>query len=509
MSTDRNRNSKKNARHSRRREETGVAMVSIGTTPIATPNATTKNPPLGNAAAERALNVVQNLEALTETACREASTNRKNNSLESLSNNTAPQSSAESRPTATASPSPSENETAELIRGLQSQITTLTKEIESYRDKVAESTSNESTLSAMFDRRLDELIEHGKSIAKEREQIEFLRSQLQEAIETAEARIAASNELPQQDKTDELEQELIDLRQENVRVSNMLINAREEYHSLVEFIEAERDDADPDHSASAASTVRENELTLEVKQLHEQLEFLQSELLLLRSDTSISSTHDSELRVQIEQLRSQLLDSRHEAVELRLQCNDLSAKIARYQGPTEGERAEGLTWEERKELLMQQLDAETRSDTPCDPRRVLDIEHIINQTNTEIEKRDREIANLQALLSQQSVSRDGIAVGAAAFAEVIESDAIIISERLRLKELQAEWEEKQRQAEIEMSMERAKLARERLELQEKLREFEGDRKLEATANDAAEPASKTSKGSARGRWLARLGLRDE
>lgn len=509
MSTDRNRNSKKNARQSRRREETGVAMVSIGTTPIVAPNTSPKNAPLGIAAAERALNVVQNIEALTESVCRDSSNKA------SLARSEAQPSSVDqplSRSTSATFEAVRDVETAELIRGLQTQISTLTREIESYRTSVSESSQTEQRLAELFDRRLDELLDQGKSIAKEREQIEFLRSQLQEAIETAEARIAASNELPHQDKTDELEQELIDLRQENVRVSNMLINAREEYHSLVEFIEAERnghDESDQPDSHDGATTVRENELTLEVKQLHEQLEFLQSELLLLRSDSSIATTHDSELRVQIEQLRSQLLDARHESVELRLQCNDLSAKIARYQGPTEGERAEGLTWEERKELLMQQLDAETRSDTPCDPRRVLDIEHIINQTNTEIEKRDREISNLQALLSQQSVSRDGFAVGAAAFADVIESDAIIISERLRLKELQAEWEEKQRQAEIEMSMERAKLARERLELQEKLREFEGDRKLEVGANNPVDSTSKSGKGNARGRWLARLGLRDE
>jgi hypothetical protein len=86
---------------------------------------------------------------------------------------------------------------------------------------------------------------------------------------------------------------------------------------------------------------------------------------------------------------------------------------------------------------------------------------------------------------------------------MIESDAMIIAERVRLQELQKDWEQKQRQAEIEMSLERAKLARERLELQEKLRNFE-----EANPPQT-EDEKKIGKERNRGRWLARLGLSND
>ena len=120
-----------------------------------------------------------------------------------------------------------------------------------------------------------------------------------------------------------------------------------------------------------------------------------------------------------------------------------------------------------------------------------------------MERRDQEIADLKTLIEQQSIAHDGMSIGVAAIAEMIESDSLIISERIRLKELRDEWEQKQRQAEIEMSMERAKLARERLELQEKTRNYNDDNPPQ-TAEEI-----KASKANTRGRWLARLGLRDE
>jgi hypothetical protein len=74
---------------------------------------------------------------------------------------------------------------------------------------------------------------------------------------------------------------------------------------------------------------------------------------------------------------------------------------------------------------------------------------------------------------------------------------MIIAERLRLQEMQQHWEKKQRQAEIEMSLERAKLASERLELQEKSRTFEADPPPESTEEKSA------TRERGRGRWRAR------
>jgi hypothetical protein len=62
-----------------------------------------------------------------------------------------------------------------------------------------------------------------------------------------------------------------------------------------------------------------------------------------------------------------------------------------------------------------------------------------------------------------------------------------------------------REAEIELSLERAKLARDRVSIDDKIRAHE-----EQLAAQASLPAGSSPAGTrpVRGRWLARLGLKD-
>jgi thiamine phosphate synthase YjbQ (UPF0047 family) len=364
--------------------------------------------------------------------------------------------------------------------------------------------------SQAVDSKLNELMERSRAFERERIEIESLREHLKQAIETAESRIASCASDEGKSRLQELESQLIEAQRENTKISNLLLHARAEYQSLLAFIESEAIEARQSDASltSIAQRVlektdaRETELSLEVSQLHDQLLFLQCELAEAKSTPKQDNEGDSDLRIQIEQLRSQLLEARHEAVELRMQSNELGSRLAKF-GPVPGQKSETLSWEQRKEALLQQLEAETHAETPCDPRKVLDIERILEQTTSEIERRDQEIADLRTLIEQQSIAQDGMSIGAAAVAEMIESDALIISERLRLKELRDDWEQKQRQAEIEMSLERAKLARERLEIQEKIQRYEENN---SSQTEEETPSGKTR---TRGRWLARLGLRDE
>lgn len=95
-----------------------------------------------------------------------------------------------------------------------------------------------------------------------------------------------------------------------------------------------------------------------------------------------------------------------------------------------------------------------------------------------------------------------LAVGAAALGEILDNDAIIQEEREKLRQMQEEWQEKLRQAEIGISIERAKIARARAEIDEKTRIFEeqGD-PVDGEPDPSGEPGKPR-----RGRWLARLGL---
>jgi outer membrane protein TolC len=74
--------------------------------------------------------------------------------------------------------------------------------------------------------------------------------------------------------------------------------------------------------------------------------------------------------------------------------------------------------------------------------------------------------------------------------------------------MQEEWREKLRKAEVDISVERAKIARERSELEEKLQVFQSERKrLEEVLGSQPPGDDKGKKSSARN-WLTRLGLKD-
>ena len=135
----------------------------------------------------------------------------------------------------------------------------------------------------------------------------------------------------------------------------------------------------------------------------------------------------------------------------------------------------------------------------------LTIDGTIRITDTIVQEKDREIRELKQLLNEQSQSVGTMAVGAAALGGILDSDEIIRQQRERLAQLQDEWETKMRQAEIDISMERAKLARERADLEEVQRSLEDQRQARRPAvedGDTTKPSSPQ-----RGRWLSRLGLR--
>lgn len=174
-----------------------------------------------------------------------------------------------------------------------------------------------------------------------------------------------------------------------------------------------------------------------------------------------------------DQLRERLEMATCEIIDLRTQNEELNERVTRLQINTAAHGhmphlgQEGMSWEERKKLLLAQLDAEQDGIEPeVVAAKRIDIEEILKTTDAEVARRDREIAELRSLVEQQANANQGVAVGAAAVAQLIESDELVQEEREKLRAIQKSWEEKFRQSEIELSMERAKLARERLQIEE-------------------------------------------
>jgi predicted HAD superfamily phosphohydrolase len=84
---------------------------------------------------------------------------------------------------------------------------------------------------------------------------------------------------------------------------------------------------------------------------------------------------------------------------------------------------------------------------------------------------------------------------------LLDDNELVREERQRLQELKASWEEKLRKIEIESSLERAKLSRERQELANRLVEAENEvEQLRRTCRTEIET------GGASRKWLAKLGI---
>ncbi len=235
-----------------------------------------------------------------------------------------------------------------------------------------------------------------------------------------------------------------------------------------------------------------------------------------------SNEQFDQLRAEVDELASHLRDVENDNDELRQQNNDLAARLASENvrstvSSAQSSTSDALTWEERKALILKQMEqdsfdaevfvAELQSEFENEEETPADFVHALlnrlNRADAELVKRDAEIGELRMLLQQQSATRHhGVAIGAAAIAELIDADELIIEERGRLQLMQAEWEDKFRRSEIDASLERAKLSRERQQLADKTAKLEEQMEhLRREARQTEEVGSASSR-----RWMVKLGL---
>ena len=161
-------------------------------------------------------------------------------------------------------------------------------------------------------------------------------------------------------------------------------------------------------------------------------------------------------------------------------------------------------WESQKKRLMEQLKDMDEEDLE-EFQDKLSVEEVVRETDRIVAEKDREIAELCRKLAEPKETPGTEALGATTIAELLNQDELIRHERENLKQVQEEWRGKLRQAEIDLSVERAKIGRERTELEEKLRVFERDCEEHDSQQDDRS-RQKTSNQPPRRRWLTKLGL---
>ncbi|QDV76614.1 hypothetical protein [Botrimarina mediterranea] len=156
---------------------------------------------------------------------------------------------------------------------------------------------------------------------------------------------------------------------------------------------------------------------------------------------------------------------------------------------------DGNDWESQKRRLLAALESEGEGqiDAPRREERAA-IAGTIQITDAVVAEKDAEIQRLkQQLESIEDVEPTAAAIDAA----VLDNDEVIRAERERIAKLEQEWQEKLRSAELELSVERAKIARAQSELAEQQMELET---LRAASGNGLAP------GEARRNWFNKLGL---
>lgn len=166
-----------------------------------------------------------------------------------------------------------------------------------------------------------------------------------------------------------------------------------------------------------------------------------------------------------------------------------------------------LDWEAEKKRILAALEADLDDNDPQQQADRREIEDAINTTEKVIDEKNQKIEELRRRLNERKVEAKSESNLSAVYKTAVDADAAIQQERRRLEELQEEWQEKYRRAEVEMSTERARLARREAELNERAKA------LSAGENDLQkkEQSDKSDKSdqSAGKRWLTRLGLTEE
>ena len=194
------------------------------------------------------------------------------------------------------------------------------------------------------------------------------------------------------------------------------------------------------------------------------------------------------------------LKTKNAKLESQLASANANANANRASAPDDGG---SMDWESQKRRLLASLaDEGERHDDSARQQERTTIQNTIEMTDAIVAEKDRRLAQLAAELEAAHNNQGQRADGhSQAIHEIIDADEVIAQHRHRARELEREMEEKLRAAELEVSVERAKLAR-KSRLEELRDTLESQRQL--LESNGATPAP--APGEPRRRWLSKLGI---
>jgi len=239
-----------------------------------------------------------------------------------------------------------------------------------------------------------------------------------------------------------------------------------------------------------------------------QLEASFSQLLEVRQfETEQHNTnYDRELLESNRHLQHEVTTLREQIESLTMQNRELATSLARSTVKrsisNSSDSDPTMSWEKRKEMMFAQDQAESDYSAPI-AHQDDEARRNIAMLQTALEAKEAELDELRNLLEQRPAQCDeGTTFGAAAIAQLMDNDELVVEERQRLQDLQIEWEAKFREIEIATSIERASFSREHQKLQR--RNVELEEQMEHLKQELRQEAIAGPNQSRR--WLAKLGL---
>lgn len=299
------------------------------------------------------------------------------------------------------------------------------------------------------------------------------------------------------------EQFSVALRAQRDRARQFLATQQKRLDQAETFVEQElqRLEKELGHERGEADRLRIacDELTARLSQTESQLAEAEKHRADVPEDQAWRNA-ENDLRQRCEQALEELRQARNKNAELQQElCKSRSAAKLIEQAQPPG----WFDWEAEKRRILAALETDVDPNDKSQRADRSKIAEMLRTTDEVVAAKNREIQELKQQLEGPACDCAAGISDVAAINRALNNDAVVREERERLKRMQEEWGEKLRQAEVELSLERAKIARQRADMEQQGR---------ANTNPPAEPCQTAADGqterAAGGRWMARFGLSD-
>jgi len=434
-------------------------------------------------------------------------------------------------------------EQSRLLKQMQAAVAEKEAEIEAVLDELAEQSLAFELQLSERDNELEQVLQLGDDDTQQREMLQQELESAAEELETLRTATCTECEQLRGEITDTQKQlaELHDLQRNQLAQTETL---QQELDEARQALEAERLRS-TETQQQLDQTVRKFELARddvhklkrENAELHEELLSRpeadaqeSAELVSLRAErdaladriteleNASAETSDADDQQEMADLQRRFEMAVDEVRELKQANADLHEQLALASaGIATPADSDALDWQARKAQLLASLDAEEQADMPENRREArATIEGTISITDRVVAEKDAELSKHAALLAEREAELEALrsqldskaaAVPSEALreqltAEILDNllgdDEAIQAEREKLQQQQQQLENKLREAELEISVQRATLAREQAAVDEKLARVGESEEVETDSD-----------GKPRRRWLSALGIKED